>query len=57
MLPAGVIDRVDCDTETVFVNRTKEQIQEGARIRRQLLQGATLSVRARRAYLEWSRSS
>lgn len=27
MLPAGVISRVDLDTETVFVNRTKEQIK------------------------------
>jgi hypothetical protein len=27
MLPAGVIDRVDYDTETVFVDRTKEQIK------------------------------
>lgn len=26
LLPAGVIDKVDFDTETVFVNRTKEQI-------------------------------
>ena len=27
LLPAGVIARVDLDTETVFVNRTKEQIK------------------------------
>ncbi|MFL5964780.1 MAG: PRC-barrel domain containing protein [Gaiellaceae bacterium] len=27
MLPAGVIGRVDLDTETVFVNRTKDQIK------------------------------
>src|SRR4051812_34999204 len=27
MLPAGVISRVDHDTETVFVNRTKDQIK------------------------------
>ena len=27
MLPAGVIDRVDYDTETVFVNRTKDEIK------------------------------
>jgi hypothetical protein len=27
MLPAGVISRVDLDTETVFVNRTKDQIK------------------------------
>ena len=27
MLPAGVVSRVDLDTETVFVNRTKEQIK------------------------------
>jgi hypothetical protein len=27
MLPAGVINRVDRDEETVFVNRTKEQIK------------------------------
>ena len=28
MLPAGVVDRVDYDTETVFVNRTKDQIKD-----------------------------
>lgn len=27
MLPAGVISRVDLDTETLFVNRTKDQIK------------------------------
>ena len=27
MLPAGVISNVDLDTETVFVNRTKEEIK------------------------------
>ena len=27
MLPAGVIDNVDLDAETVYVNRTKEQIK------------------------------
>ena len=27
LLPAGVINRVDLDTETVFVNRTKDQIK------------------------------
>jgi hypothetical protein len=27
MLPAGVISRVDLDTETVFINRTKDQIK------------------------------
>jgi hypothetical protein len=27
MLPAGVIREVDIDTETVFVNRTKDQIK------------------------------
>lgn len=27
MLPAGVISNVDLDTETVFVNRTKDQIK------------------------------
>jgi hypothetical protein len=27
LLPAGVVDRVDLDTETVFVNRTKEEIK------------------------------
>ena len=27
MLPAGVVNRVDLDTETVFVNRTKDQIK------------------------------
>jgi hypothetical protein len=28
MLPAGVISRVDVQEETVFVNRTKEQIKD-----------------------------
>jgi hypothetical protein len=28
MLPAGVIRDVDLDTETVFVNRTKDQIKD-----------------------------
>ena len=28
MLPGGVIDKVDYDTETVFVNRTKDQIKD-----------------------------
>jgi hypothetical protein len=27
LLPAGVVQRVDLDTETVFVNRTKEEIK------------------------------
>jgi hypothetical protein len=27
MLPAGVIDRVDLDNETVYVNRTKDEIK------------------------------
>jgi hypothetical protein len=27
MLPAGVIRDIDLDTETVFVNRTKDQIK------------------------------
>jgi len=27
LLPAGVVSRVDLDTETVFVNRTKDQIK------------------------------
>jgi hypothetical protein len=27
MLPAGVIDRVDFDTESVYVNRTKDEIK------------------------------
>jgi hypothetical protein len=27
MLPAGIVDRVDSETETVWVNRTKEQIK------------------------------
>jgi hypothetical protein len=27
LLPAGVIDRVDPDTETVFVDRTKDEIK------------------------------
>ena len=28
LLPAGVVNRVDLDTETVFVNRTKDQIKD-----------------------------
>jgi hypothetical protein len=27
LLPAGVIDRIDFDTETVFVSRTKDEIK------------------------------
>ena len=27
MLPAGVVDRVDLDTETVYVNRSKDEIK------------------------------
>jgi hypothetical protein len=27
LLPAGVIDRIDFDTETIFVNRTKDEIK------------------------------
>jgi len=27
LLPAGVVSRVDLDTETVFVNRTKDQVK------------------------------
>ena len=27
MLPAGVIKRVDLDTETVYVNRSKDEIK------------------------------
>jgi hypothetical protein len=27
MLPAGVIDRIDLDTQTVFVDRTKDEIK------------------------------
>ena len=27
MLPAGVVDRVDLDAETVFVNRSKDEIK------------------------------
>ncbi len=27
MLPAGVVNNVDVDIETIFVNRTKEQIK------------------------------
>jgi hypothetical protein len=28
MLPAGVVDRIDLDDETVFVRRTKDQIKD-----------------------------
>lgn len=27
LLPAGVVDRVDLDTETIFVNRSKDEIK------------------------------
>jgi len=27
MLPAGVVERIDLDTETVFVNRSKDEIK------------------------------
>jgi hypothetical protein len=27
LLPAGIVERVDLDSETVFVNRTKDQIK------------------------------
>jgi hypothetical protein len=29
MLPAGIIDRVDSADETVYVNRTKDEIKDG----------------------------
>lgn len=29
MLPAGVINRVDLDTETVYVSRSKDEIKNG----------------------------
>jgi hypothetical protein len=28
MLPAGVVDRVDIDEETIYVNRTKDEIKD-----------------------------
>lgn len=28
LLPAGIVERVDPDTETVFVNRTKDEIKD-----------------------------
>ncbi len=28
LLPAGVIERIDADSETVYVNRTKDEIKE-----------------------------
>jgi hypothetical protein len=28
LLPAGVIDRIDSDDETIYVNRTKDQIKD-----------------------------
>jgi hypothetical protein len=28
LLPAGVIDRVDADAETIYVNRTKDEIKD-----------------------------
>jgi hypothetical protein len=32
MLPGGVIDRVDYDTETVYVNRTKDEIKDAPEV-------------------------
>lgn len=29
LLPAGVIDRVDADEQTVYLHRTKEEIKAG----------------------------
>ena len=29
LLPAGVVQRVDLDAETIFVNRTKDEIKDG----------------------------
>ena len=37
VLPAGVIDRVDLDTETVYVNRSKDEIKNAPRVRREPL--------------------
>jgi hypothetical protein len=28
LLPAGVVDRIDADDETIYVNRTKDQIKD-----------------------------
>jgi hypothetical protein len=28
LLPAGVVERVDLDTETIFVNKTKDEIKD-----------------------------
>jgi hypothetical protein len=32
MLPAGVVNNVDVDIETIFVNRTKEQIKKAVHL-------------------------
>jgi hypothetical protein len=39
MLPAGVIDRVDLDDETVFVSRTKEEIKDAPEYDESQVQG------------------
>ena len=43
VLPAGVIDRVDVEEETVYVNRTKDQIKDAP----QLDEGMTADDRHR----------
>ncbi|MGH3071455.1 MAG: PRC-barrel domain containing protein [Gaiellaceae bacterium] len=37
LLPAGVVDRVDLDTETVFVSRTKDEIKRSPELDDEML--------------------
>ena len=48
MLPAGVVDRVDLDEETVYVNRTKDEIKDASSSTSRALSRRAVSQRARR---------
>jgi hypothetical protein len=45
LLPAGVLDRIDAESETVFVNRTKDEIKNAPEL--DLEMGTTEDYRAR----------
>jgi hypothetical protein len=45
LLPAGVIDRIDSESETIFVNRSKDEIKEAPELDLEL--GATDEYRTR----------
>ncbi len=40
LLPAGVVQRVDLDSETVFVNRTKDEIKNAPELTRRPIRAA-----------------